>query len=190
MFQVKTFSIIDGWFYDDQSTNKVSSYATRLSATGTYVANEYIQISNNTGDFRGLSPYELSTSDNWVVEADIMQTNDSNRQFKGFYTVRTDDTTSSIWLLQYPNQILLRDYSTQSSKDKMVSASINTWYHFKLELNDNVLTATVTDMNDTVLFNDSVTLGSYFEEKTIRPYIFAYDRTNTIRFRKVLVKPL
>jgi len=161
-----------------------------LSATGTYVANEYIQISNNTGDFRGLSPYELSTSDNWVVEADIMQTNDSNRQYKGFYIIRTDDSSRWSWLIQYNNSHAFYVKDTGTIATSQSGSSINTWYHFKLQLENGVFYYEVTDTSDNVLFSNTWTLDSYYQNKTIRAYIYAYDTSNIVRFRNVLVKPL
>jgi len=165
-------------------------YASRLNATGTYVANEYIQISNNTGDFRGLSPYELSTSDNWVMEADIMQTNDSNRQYKGFYILRTDDSSRWSWLIQYSNSHVFYVKDTGTIATSQSGSSINTWYHFKLQLENGVFYYEVTDTSDNVLFSHTWTLDSYYQNKTIRAYIFAYDSSNTVRFKNVSVSKL
>ena len=124
------------------------------------------------------------------MEADIMQTNDSSRQFKGFYIERTDDSSRHIRVIQYAGQHFLWEYVAGIIESNSNPSSINTWYHFKIQMENGVLSCEITDMNNTVLLSGSWTLDSYYQNKTIRSYIFAYDTSNTIRFRNVLIKPL
>ena len=195
IFLQKTFVVVDAKFHDNQSSDKTSEYIiTKGTLTKTYVQDEYIQLSGNAKSFNACSPVTLSTSDNWSIEADIQQTNLSNLLFIGYILQSANTPSNYISFLIYSNETASYGYGSPNTylfRDSSLTGTVNTWYHMKWECNNGELHYLVYDMNNTLLFDKTITLPSVYTNINVSPSFVRYsDDGQTMKIRNVIVKTL
>lgn len=138
-------------------------------------------------------PFSVSTSENWCFEADMQQTNYSNRIFIGMILISTSTSSHKISNLLYTNEHASYGYGSPNSylfRDSNVRGAINTWYHFKWILQEGELIYQIYDNNNVLLSTHTVTLPSNYNNVEVYPCITRYENTQTSRVKNIKFKPL
>lgn len=190
-----TYEMEDCKFYDDQSTNKLSSYSTiKGSLTTSYSQNDYVQIKATSGSFNAFAPnIELSTDDEWVIEADIIQTDSSSNLYVGMILQQSSNSNNYISNLLYADAYRSYGYGTPNAylfQDSSTGATVNNWYHFKWEFKDGKLIYTVENSNHQILARQIITLPSVYDNTNVKMGIISYGASlyPTVRFKNLKVK--
>ena len=195
----KTFTVQDCKFHDDASTDKSSDYTVRTTKNSTLTHNTgYYNMSGSAGGsgvgiMMGRSPTSLSTSENWIFEADIHSI--SGSQWKSISLIL--DSTHMVSCIVYTNKtFLLYDYgaSAEITRTTFSTYDTNNYYRVKIKLENNVLYCGLYDTSDNLLCSMQGNLPSGYQNKTVYPSItqFANDVTANlqINFKNVKIKPL
>ena len=196
IISTQTCAIEDNKFYDNASTDKTSKYTVRTSKSCTLTHyTDYYRLEGGTSGsganmMIGMSPTELSTSDNWIIEGEV----------KGatFHPIGVLLDTGHFFVGNlYTNKNFLGfDYGAMSTICSTTSSSAinaNNYYTVKIELRDNVLYYSAYDNSNNLLCEMNAGLPSTYQNQTVYPCIMQYANDNSNKFidiKKFKVKML
>lgn len=191
-YDEETFVVEDCTFYDDQSSNKLSQYTTKVgSVTPTYQSG-YIQITGTSSNLCGIAPnIVLDSSDDWSMECEIKS---NSNLYCGVMLLKNNTDYVSHFIYSNTYGYASYDYpyvgdSNWLFRDSSLRYTSGTWYKFKIELISNTLYYYIYDSNGDLLKSKTVSLPSKYQNTSLY-FTQNTDGSSTTEFKKVKIKAL